>query len=84
MSAGQDAQDARAAALAAEQAQQAKRVRDAQLALNDSTGAACCVGVDAGCLSLQACSISAINGTSVGVTGASARVLMDQVRPVTP
>ena len=57
-----------------------QRMRDAELALSSSTGAGCCVGVDSGSLTLEACSISAINGTSVGVTGEAARVQIDQVR----
>ncbi len=36
------------------------------------------MGVDSGILKLEACSVTAFNGTSVGVTGACARLVIDQ------
>ena len=41
--------------------------------LLDPAGAACCVGVDAGVLRMEACSVVASGGTCVGVTGGEAR-----------
>ena len=42
--------------------------------LLDPAGAACCVGVDAGVLRMEACSVVASGGTCVGVTGGEARL----------
>eukprot|EP00961_Rhodomonas_salina_P023825 320342-Rhodomonas_salina.2 len=45
---------------------------------NQSTevGAACCIGVDGGFLQMSSCSVSAVNGTGVGLTGMNSTALL--------